>query len=248
MQRLGKKSEFINGLRVTDAETRDMALMVLAGMVNKKLVSSICAAGKPAIGLCGGDGGTVRARKKESNDGDLGYVGEIREDQLSRQEFAGLDPGAIIGQSGVERVYNASLMGADGRRNVVVNSVGREIQPLGQDDPREGKRMQLTIDYDLQKALDDWATAEPKLSVLAPVSVTLPVLQLTFSEVMRPPNGPRPSRETISKLLSDPPDGQRDAMVETGNCTRHRLAVSPGARPEYGSGCAIKYGFDPATL
>jgi acetylglutamate kinase len=77
MQRLGKKSEFINGLRVTDAETRDMALMVLAGMVNKKLVSSICAAGKPAIGLCGGDGGTVRARKKQTDNGDLGYVGEI---------------------------------------------------------------------------------------------------------------------------------------------------------------------------
>jgi len=77
MQRLGKKSEFINGLRVTDAETRDMALMVLAGMVNKRLVSAIGASGKPAIGLCGGDGGTVRARKKQSSDGDLGYVGEI---------------------------------------------------------------------------------------------------------------------------------------------------------------------------
>lgn len=77
MQRLGKKSEFINGLRVTDAETRDMALMVLAGMVNKRLVSAIGASGKPAIGLCGGDGGTVRARKKVSSDGDLGYVGEI---------------------------------------------------------------------------------------------------------------------------------------------------------------------------
>jgi acetylglutamate kinase len=77
MERLGKKSEFINGLRVTDAETRDMALMVLAGMVNKRLVSAIGAAGKPAIGLCGGDGGTVRARKKEHNGFDLGYVGEI---------------------------------------------------------------------------------------------------------------------------------------------------------------------------
>jgi acetylglutamate kinase len=77
MERLGKKSEFINGLRVTDAETRDMALMVLAGMVNKRLVSAIGAAGKPAIGLCGGDGGTVRACKKENNGCDLGYVGEI---------------------------------------------------------------------------------------------------------------------------------------------------------------------------
>ncbi len=77
MQRLGKTSEFIDGLRVTDAETRDMAVMVLAGMVNKKLVAAIGAAGNPAIGLCGGDGGTVRARKKESSGRDLGYVGEI---------------------------------------------------------------------------------------------------------------------------------------------------------------------------
>jgi len=46
-------------------------------------------------------------------------------------------------------------MGADGRRNVVVNSVGREIDDLGQDDPREGSRVQLTIDYDMQKALED---------------------------------------------------------------------------------------------
>jgi acetylglutamate kinase len=77
MLRLGKKSEFANGLRVTDAETCDMALMVLAGLVNKKLVAAIGTAGKPAIGLCGGDGATVRARKKLSDGFDLGFVGEI---------------------------------------------------------------------------------------------------------------------------------------------------------------------------
>jgi acetylglutamate kinase len=75
LERLGKKSEFINGLRVTDEETRDAALMVLSGLVNKKLVAAIGAAGRPAIGLSGGDGGTFRARKK--TEPDLGYVGEI---------------------------------------------------------------------------------------------------------------------------------------------------------------------------
>src|SRR5262245_2179631 len=74
----------------------------------------------------------------------LGYVGEIREEQLNRPEYAELEPGAIIGQTGIERVYNANLMGVDGRRNVVVNSVGREIEGLGEDEPREGQRMQLT--------------------------------------------------------------------------------------------------------
>jgi penicillin-binding protein 2 len=85
----------------------------------------------------------------------LGYVGEIREDQLSPAEYNTLEPGAIIGQTGLERVYNANLMGTDGRRNVVVNSVGREIQPLDKEDPHEGQRLQLTLDVDLQKALED---------------------------------------------------------------------------------------------
>lgn len=74
---LGKKSDFINGLRVTDAETRDVALMVLAGIVNKSLVAAIALAGQPAVGLCGGDGGAFRARKKENQEHDLGFVGEI---------------------------------------------------------------------------------------------------------------------------------------------------------------------------
>jgi acetylglutamate kinase len=77
LERLGKKSEFVDGLRVTDAETRDTALMVLAGVVNKKLVAAIQAAGMPAIGFCGGDGMTFRARKKYVHGRDLGFVGEI---------------------------------------------------------------------------------------------------------------------------------------------------------------------------
>jgi acetylglutamate kinase len=51
--------------------------MVLAGIVNKSLVAAIAAAGQPAIGLCGGDGGVFRARKKQNGEHDLGYVGEI---------------------------------------------------------------------------------------------------------------------------------------------------------------------------
>jgi len=74
---LGKKSDFINGLRVTDAETRDVALMVLAGIVNKSLVAAIGSTGQAAVGLCGGDGLAFRARKKKTNGTDLGFVGEI---------------------------------------------------------------------------------------------------------------------------------------------------------------------------
>ena len=74
---LGKESDFVNGLRITDAETRDVALMVLAGIVNKSLVAGIVAAGHPAVGLCGGDGRAFRARKKQTEGYDLGFVGEI---------------------------------------------------------------------------------------------------------------------------------------------------------------------------
>jgi acetylglutamate kinase len=77
LKQLGKQSEFIGGLRVTDAETRDVALMVLGGMVNKKLVAAIQAAGMPAVGFCGGDGMSFRARKKLVSGRDLGFVGEI---------------------------------------------------------------------------------------------------------------------------------------------------------------------------
>ena len=76
LKALGKQSEFINGLRVTDAETRDTALMVLAGKVNKGLVAALGALGQPAVGMSGGDGLVFRARKKRTAP-DLGYVGEI---------------------------------------------------------------------------------------------------------------------------------------------------------------------------
>ncbi len=76
LAQMGKTSEFIGGLRVTDAETRDAALMVLAGRVNKSLVASLGQHGQQAIGLSGGDGHVFRARKKKSVP-DLGFVGEI---------------------------------------------------------------------------------------------------------------------------------------------------------------------------
>ncbi len=76
LAQMGKTSEFISGLRVTDAETRDAALMVLAGRVNKSLVATLGQVGVSAIGLSGGDGHVFRARKKKTTP-DLGFVGEI---------------------------------------------------------------------------------------------------------------------------------------------------------------------------
>ncbi len=82
----------------------------------------------------------------------IGYVGEATEDQTAADSVA---TGAIVGQSGVERTYNKVLMGADGARRVVVNSVGREIRTIEEVAPVEGTRVQLAIDYAMQKAAED---------------------------------------------------------------------------------------------
>jgi penicillin-binding protein 2 len=83
----------------------------------------------------------------------FGCVGEVSDAQVA--DDASLKSGDITGQSGIEKVYNAYLMGEDGAKRVVVNSVGREIRTLDEEPYTEGKRLQLTIDYDVQKAIED---------------------------------------------------------------------------------------------
>jgi penicillin-binding protein 2 len=83
----------------------------------------------------------------------FGYVGEVNDAQVTDSD--GLKSGDIVGQAGIEKVYNSLLMGNDGAKRVVVNSVGREIRVLEEDPPTEGKRLQLTIDADVQKAVED---------------------------------------------------------------------------------------------
>ena len=87
LEKLGKKSEFVDGMRVTDSETMDIVEMVLGGLVNKSIVSLINHNGGQAVGLTGKDGGLIRAKKLEVKQKspeldateiiDLGHVGEI---------------------------------------------------------------------------------------------------------------------------------------------------------------------------
>ena len=78
LKRIGKKSEFVNGLRVTDEETINIVQMVLAGKVNKDIVSLIDKNAGKAVGLCGIDANLLKAKKIELQNGkDIGYVGEI---------------------------------------------------------------------------------------------------------------------------------------------------------------------------
>ncbi len=101
LRRVGKKGEFIQGMRVTDAETMDLVEMVLGGQVNKDIVNLINQAGGKAVGLTGKDGRFIRAKKllMESQDKpgdviDIGQVGEITKIDPSLISF--LDSGDFI--------------------------------------------------------------------------------------------------------------------------------------------------------
>ena len=111
LARMGKKGEFIQGMRVTDAETMDVVEMVLGGQVNKEVVELINQAGGKAVGLTGQDGAFIRARKmvlpsKENGSIDLGQVGEIES----------IDPGVIstLEHGGFIPVVAPIGTGADG--------------------------------------------------------------------------------------------------------------------------------------
>ena len=78
-----------------------------------------------------------------------GYVGEASEQQIESSNSK-LRPGDVVGKSGLERQYNDILMGTDGMRRVIVNSVGKEVDHLSQQDPIPGKQITLSIDMDLQ--------------------------------------------------------------------------------------------------
>jgi acetylglutamate kinase len=79
LKRLGIESKFVGGLRVTDKETRDAAVMVFAGVLNKQLSAAITAEGQPALGICAADAACFSASPLVHNDveGSLGYVGYL---------------------------------------------------------------------------------------------------------------------------------------------------------------------------
>lgn len=94
LEKLGKKSEFIDGMRVTDAETMDVVEMMLGGLVNKAVVNAINKQGGRAVGLTGKDGGLIRARKLVTAGHDLGQVGEV--DAIDPRVVDHLEAGGFI--------------------------------------------------------------------------------------------------------------------------------------------------------
>ena len=112
LKRLGIESKFVNGLRVTDRETRDVAVMVFAGLLNKRLAGAISAAGQPAIGISAADAQAFRAEPLVHNEvaGGLGFVGYLTGmntqliESLWRTNFVPV--AACLGISSDNELYN----------------------------------------------------------------------------------------------------------------------------------------------
>lgn len=135
LKKLGVKSEFVDGLRVTDAETADVAEMVLSGTINKEIVTWIGQAGGKAVGISGKDGGLVRAEKlehyvydperDEEMPVDLGYVGNpiaVDRTLIDHLETAGMIPVvAPIGVGAKGETYNIN---ADTMAGVIAGALG----------------------------------------------------------------------------------------------------------------------------
>ncbi|HEX3884373.1 MAG TPA: acetylglutamate kinase [Stellaceae bacterium] len=126
LDRLGIKSRFINGLRVTDDATMEVVEMVLAGTINKQLVAAVNRAGGCAIGVCGKDGNLLRARKLTRN-GELGWVGEpehVAAGVLDGFRTAGMIP--VIAPIGVGAGGETYNINADTVAGAVAAAVGAE--------------------------------------------------------------------------------------------------------------------------
>lgn len=112
LAQMGIASRFVNGLRVTDRQTRDVAVMVLGGLLNKRLSAAISSAGVPAVGLCAADGLVFSAEPMvvEGEEGGLGYVGYLsgmKLDFIERLWQVGLVPvAASLGMGRDGEIYN----------------------------------------------------------------------------------------------------------------------------------------------
>ena len=112
LDRVGKESKFINGLRYTDAETMEIVQMVLTGKLNKDIVGILLKQGGKAVGLSGVDSGLLRAKKISKDGMDLGFVGEVTEvhpeiiQSLLAQNFIPVVSTVALGEDGDDARYN----------------------------------------------------------------------------------------------------------------------------------------------
>ena len=126
VKKVGKESEFINGLRVTDEETMEIAEMVL-NKVNKRLVTMVQELGVNAVGVSGKDGGLLKVDKKYSNGQDIGFVGDIKEvNEKILNDLLDKDFLPIVAPIGLDDNYDTYNINADDAACAVAKAVGAD--------------------------------------------------------------------------------------------------------------------------
>jgi acetylglutamate kinase len=112
LEKIGKESKFVNGLRYTDKETMEIVEMVLAGKLNKDIVGLLLQKGGRAVGLSGVDSGLLKAKKIDKDGADLGFVGSVTQvnpeviQSLLNQNFIPVVSTVAVGEDGDMNLYN----------------------------------------------------------------------------------------------------------------------------------------------
>lgn len=128
LERVGKESKFVNGLRYTDEETMEIVQMVLTGKLNKDIVGILLQQGGKAVGLSGVDSGLLRARKIDKDGEDLGFVGEVTEvhpeivTSLLNQGFIPVISTVALGEQGDTARYNINADTAAARIAIALHA------------------------------------------------------------------------------------------------------------------------------
>src|SRR5919202_4924145 len=125
MNRLGLEVEFVHGLRVSDAETVEVAKMVLVGKLNKDIVLRLNRHGQPAVGLCGDDGLLFRVSRQAAADGtDLGFVGRIERVDVDVLNHIAQDYIPVVASVGADREGHSYNVNADDAAGAVARALG----------------------------------------------------------------------------------------------------------------------------
>ncbi len=125
MNRLGLPVEFVAGLRVSDADTVEVAKMVLVGKVNKEIVLRINRHGQPAVGLCGDDGSLFRVARRAAPGGeDIGFVGRIERVDVNVLNHVASDYIPVIASVGADRDGRSYNVNADEAAGAVAGALG----------------------------------------------------------------------------------------------------------------------------
>lgn len=124
MNKLGLESTFVDGLRVTDQDTVDVAKMVLVGKVNKDIVGRINRYGQPAVGISGDDGALFRVSKAMHDEQDLGFVGQVDHVNTGLLHHIAEDYISVIASVGSDRGGQSYNINADEAAGAVAHALG----------------------------------------------------------------------------------------------------------------------------